>query len=256
MENHPPTETKDRWTIAIVVGLSLAYGLLVVCVALFLAFDWQYLPANGAKEPASTATPPHILAAQPASDVKVTREDFSSNIRNWSAYYYDSKVEARDGKLFIESFVHNQLAMAYCESCSFVISSNPRLESPFYLQADFSSDKYTAQYYGLIFSLLIDDGSCYAFEIDPSTQTYILAKRIDGAWIHLQRASSNSIDTYPATNTLGIDFSAGTMVLYINGKSITTYVDKSPLAGGKIGAIVDDAGFVVSMDNLFAYHKK
>jgi len=205
--------------------------------------------------PTKTATPPHILVHPPAKDVKVTNDDFSNNLGEWAAYYRFTKVEVKDGKLFLESFDDGAFAIGYCDFCSFIVKSSHSLHSPYYLQADFNTEQKTSVSYGLAFNIIRETNSYYMFSINPALKTYRVNKVQDNQLVDLTLGSSNSIKSYPETNTLSVDFDAGIINLYINGQAVKSVTDKNPTDFGKVGVYVGDAGCKLIVDNLFAYHK-
>jgi hypothetical protein len=229
---------------------------MLACLSIMTFAYRESIPYVKNYFPGPTATPAHILVLQPADDVKVTNENFSNNLGEWSIYYRFSKAEVKDGKLFLESFEDNQSAIGYCYSCSFILRTNNYLRSPYYFQADFNTDRKVNTYYGLVFNIIREKDSYYEFTINPTLKTYNLDKFQDDEWVNLTTGESNLIRLYPETNTLSVDLDEGLIKLYINGQEITSARDKNPTDFGKIGAIVGDAGFKLIVDNLFAYHHK
>lgn len=203
--------------------------------------------------PTATATPAQILVGQPPAD-EIIREDFTNNRNNWASYYSMEKTEVRDGKLFLEAFSEDAVAMAYCETCPF--SSDNRLASPYYLQAEFASQTKIDTYYGLVFGLLYDENSYYAFLINPVKGSYSLLKLEKHEWSYLRYGESKLIRQYPNVNTLSVDFDQGVITLYINGTHVDSYADEAPNNSGAVGVISNATGFQLIVDNLFAYNKK
>ncbi len=257
-ENTPHNEEKTyvNWEkIFIYICMLMAFIMILTCLSVMTFAYRENIPYIQNYFPTPTATPPHILALQPADTVKVTNEDFSSNRSEWSIYYRFSKAEVKDGKLFLESFEHDEFAIGYCNSCSFVIRTNNYLRSPYYLQADFNTDQKMNSYYGLVFNIIKEKHSYYTFILNPTLKKYSLNKFQDDNWSNLASGESDLIRSYPETNTLSVDFEAGVINLYINGQVVTSTTDKNPTDFGKIGVFVGDSGFKLIVDNLFAYHK-
>ena len=258
-ENAPtvPEKNKKDWKKPVMVGcLFLSILLMAGCLGILTIISRQNIPYVQNYFPTQTATPPHILVGQPAASVKITKEDFLTNKNEWSSLYWYAKTEVKDGKLFLESFQDKEMAIGYCNLCSFVVSSNHALRTPYYLQADFNTDKKVDEPYGLIFSAVqAKENSYYIFVINPTSDFYAAIKVQNGKWENLTSGYSDLIKPYPETNALSVEVEAGHITLYINGQKLTDFIDKSPLADGQIGFIAGNAGFKLIVDNLFAYHK-
>lgn len=260
MAENSTLNTKEKtyvnWErIFVYTCIIMSFFIMLTCLSIMTFAYRKNIPYVQNYFPAPTATPPHILVLQPADNVKVTNDNFSNNLGEWSIYYRFSKAEVKDGKLFLESFEDNQSAIGYCYSCSFVVRTNNYLRSPYYLQADFNTDREINAYYGLVFNIIIEKNNYYQFMVNPTLKTYNLNKFQNYEWVTLTMGESSVIRPYPETNTLSVDFDKGIIKIYINGQAITSVTDKNPTDFGKIGAIVGDAGFKLIVDNLFAYHK-
>jgi hypothetical protein len=238
--------------------LSGSVLMILTCFAILIAIYKQKIPYVQNYFPTPTATPPHILLPQPASDVKVTNDDFSDNLGDWSVFYSLSKAEVKDGKLFLESFEDGGFAIGYCDFCSFVLSTNHSLRTPYYLQADFNTDKEVNEYYGLVFNVIREKHSYYIFAVNPIEKIYNLDKFQDDKWTNISSETdeSNVIRPYPETNTLSVDFEGKAITLYANGKMLISLTDENPTDMGKIGVFIGNRGFKLIVDNVFAYHRK
>ena len=248
------TTANRRKIILACAGLFVACCLALTGSGVFIIWDRENIPFLKSNTPTPSPAP-HILVGQPAGNIKITKDDFSTNGNEWSTLLHYAKAEVKDGKLYLESFTAGNIAIGYCEACSFVVITNPNLESPYYLQADFNTDVDTHHFYGLVFSMLTSQGTLYSFEIGPWSHTYEFYKHDTSGWTELLGQSSKSIKSFPATNTLSVKVDQGLITLYINGDTISSYTDKNPLNTGQVGVMVDDATFKLSVDNLFAYHQ-
>jgi hypothetical protein len=259
-DNTPPIPTKPSmpWKTLVIFGcFSISILTILACLSVVTIVYREKIPYVQNYFPTQTTTPPHIVIHPPDKDVKITSEDFSNNLNDWSTSYSLSKAEVKDGKLFLESFNNESFAISYCDNCSFVVKSNHSLQSPYYLQADFNTDHEANASYGLVFNIKRETPSYYyIFEINPTLKTYSLDKYQNNKWVYLSNGQSNLIRSYPETNTLSVDFEAGVINLYINGQAVTSATDKNPTDSGKIGVYVGDTGFKLIVDNLFAYHHK
>jgi hypothetical protein len=248
----------NNTSVVIMICSLLICMVLFACMMILAAIYRSEIPIVKNYFPAITptnTTVPHILVHTPSDNWPTLIEDFTTNQNNWNvAYYYDSKVEVKNGKLFIESFDRG-IAMATC-ACKRI--EDVRFNNTYYLQADLSPEKPTSKNYGLAFSIGIIDNydSFYEFSINPRQGRYYLQKQLGDDWIDLLSGSSKMIKTYPETNTLSVYFDHGSIELFINGEKITTYIDNDPINTGAIGFIANDSYFKLVVDNLFAYNKK
>jgi hypothetical protein len=178
----------------------------------------------------------------------VLKDDFSTNKNNWSAYYFNSKVEVKDGKLFLESYDSGSaVALTFYKP-----SPHQYFTGNYYLQADLTTEQGRTPEYGLVFS--VADGNYYQFIIAPFIQKYSLRKTVDAKWTDLKQGYSTIIKSSTEVNTLGVYFDRGNIEAFINGQQVMTYQDKDPLTQGRLGLYIDNAGFKLIVDNFFAYN--
>jgi hypothetical protein len=255
MASTTPPGRKHRWkrpagcAAAAVIGAALLIAVALYFVPGGPGFSFLTRPASTA-----TAKPPQILVGHPPSGAMITSDDFSNNRNDWSIYYAFAKAEVADGELSVESLQKGSLALAYCASCTFVQADNLFLATPYYVQADFRINRDTDKWYGLVFSMLPSQGTYYIFQLNPRKGEYHISRQDEG-WTTLASGSSRAIRPYPQANTLSVAFADGKITGYINGEAVTTCTDTNPLDLGKVGAIVDDAGVKLTVDNLFAFHR-
>ena len=251
MEDEPGLD----WKKPLIFGcLFIPLLISFTCLSILAITYRQQIPYVQNYFPTKTAPPPSILVNQPDKDAKITSDDFSTNQNNWSTRFALSKAEVKDGKLFFEAFKGNTYSMAYCNSCWFVVKSNQTLTNPYYLQADFNTDKKTDGRYGLVYNISNTLSSYYIFVINPTSGIYSVYK-LDDDWRELSSGPSDLIKPSPEINTLSLEFNAGAIRFYINGQTLTSVTDPHPLKDGKIGVYVEGTGFKLIVDNLFAYHK-
>lgn len=259
-------------------GLSTAFA--INCILFLFAFRWfepdqlslsdRYFPSATATitststltptltptrtpRPTRTNTPtstitttPHVLIT-PAGGEMVFEERFDSDEQDWYAYFNNSTVLVEDGKLTLQSEESGKIGIAFCTHC-------PTLADPFYFQAEVSTVENTIDPYGLAFCSPGFGSDFYVFQINPRTHLYDLYKHSAQGWKSLViMKSSQAINAFPGTNTLGVQFDRGQINLFINNMQVNSYQDDEPLECRKSGFIVNGGGFDLLADNIFAY---
>ena len=189
---------------------------------------------------------PQILVHLPENKSLIKFEDFSSNIRNWSLYYPNGKVEVINGKMILQSNLSNHAAIG--ERHDFI-----SVYENYYVQADFTTDIATRLPYGLVFGMNDSLGTYYLFFINPQAQAYYLLKNLSGEWNELIPFSRGKIRPYPEVNTLSAYYVKGNIELFINGELVASYLDEQPLQYVGVGAYVTGSGYRLIVDNFFAY---
>lgn len=203
-------------------------------------------------QPAATPTPPvavtpQILVNPPDELWRIKKDDFSSNIREWSIVFSKGKIEIIGGKLVLQGHFPDRI----------MIGSAPSLFVPdadkYYAQADFSADTDSFATYGLVFGLDYSLGSFYVFEINQQARSAILLRQTGGQWTELAFIENIPSNPYPEPNTLSAFMDNGRIDLYLNGEPIHTYVDENPLQATQFGAYVSGNEVRVIVDNFFIY---
>ena len=197
--------------------------------------------------PTATMTPtPHVLIT-PAQSQTVFNETFASNDGKWYGYYNGSKVAVKDGRLTLRSDERGYIAIALCTNC-------PGLNDEFYFQAEVSTAADTPEFYGLAFCSAGYGDDYYVFQVGPRYKQYELHKHSATGWETLIDSQyAPSLNDFPLSNTLGLYFEHGQMELYINNTNVISYQDTKPLTCRKAGLYVNDGGFDMVVDNIFAY---
>jgi len=191
-------------------------------------------------------TTPHVLIP-PLMNETVFTEQFETNDQNWYAYYSDNTTEVKDSRLVIRSDKKGYIGLALCTTC-------PLFRESFYFQAEVSSLTLTPESYGLAFCSSGYDSDFYAFQINPQTRTYDLYKHSAQGWETLLKIKFTPLlNKFPVTNILAVLFDRGTIELYINATQVNTYQDLEPLSCRRFGFYVNDGGFDMTVDNVFAY---
>ncbi len=254
---------------------ALGCGLLFVLAFLFFRPDEQtlvdqYFPSatptqTATRRPTATATPsptltptktltltptitstPHVLIT-PARGETVFNETFDTNERKWYGYYTDSPVDIQNGKLTLGSKHRGYSAIAFCTTC-------PALDDAFYYQAEVSTLTNTGEFYGLAFCSPGYGLDFYLFQVNPRRRQYELNKHTATGWQTLITSQyAPSLNGFPVTNILGIGFDHGQMEFYLNDVHVISYQDENPLDCRRAGFYVNDAGFDMIADNVFAY---
>lgn len=251
-ENVSQERPKFRW-ITILAGVCLTFLYIFLCVfATMTGFVYaDQLPhlSNDSSTPTVATVPtPKILVHPPDNKTTVKFENFSSNVRDWSLYYPNGKVETINGKLIIQSNLVGHYIIG--NNQNFISTSDT-----YYVQADFTTDRSTYEPYGLIFGMNNHISAFYVFSISPDANAYQLYKYDVGEWKQLIPFSSTKLLRYPDANTLSVYFDKGNIELYIDGNLVASFFDKQPLQFSGVGAFVENSGYRVIVDNFFAYSK-
>lgn len=249
-------ETSPKPNRAIIIGCSVsAVFIFCIVMAALLVVYRSNIPVvknyfqTATPIPTPTLTPtPHILVYEPDPNDRVLTENFTTNKNNWSTFYSPGKVEVNNGILSAESFERDGIAIAHC----FCENEYQHFTDKYYLQADVSTDRVTANNYGLIFGLA-GTGDFYEFTI--STQKRFHLEKWNGDWAYLAEGVSPAIRNYPESNTLSVYFNQGKIELFINGEKVTTYKDRTPTSG-QIGFVLYGMNFKLLVDNLFVYRDR
>jgi hypothetical protein len=261
MNNLDPTP-RDKRDTHWVTGLAGVYLVLlyVAACAIISVFGYvrreqipgvrNYFPTH-VPTPTYTPVPPHILVHQPPGNAVVLDDNFDSNKYNWNAFYWYSKVEVLNGKLFLLSDRPGYNGLAEIGYNSPVAPA-----TKYYIQADLSTDVSTYQAYGLVFGLDDTTEVFYLFEIMPQTGGYRLMSHYRGNSKELVPLKFATVRPFPESNTLGAYYDHGNIQLYINGIQVTTYDDPSPADNGIFGTFVEGSGYTLIVDNFFAYNDK
>ncbi len=236
--------------------ISALYALICLCLGIYASIFHQQISTipNYFLKIAPTPSSTPIVHQLTAGD-KVYKDNFLDNTGLWSGIGSNSEVSIKDGKLFLKSLHKGASGFAECGKC-------PKLTSPYFIQADFSTLEPTDERYGIAFSA--DDsypgddalGSCYLFQIDAKNGSYELYKFLNSTWIlHISR-NSDSIKPHPETNTLGVSMDNDLIVFLINGEIVDTYQDSGTTMNfGYYWVFGNDAGFTLILDNLYTYGK-
>jgi hypothetical protein len=227
--------------------------LVVLCVLLLggMAF-WGYhqVSTKNSPTPTPTAVPtPHILVHVPTEKKNVKYDDFSSDKNEWELYYRHGKVETVNGKLIVQANAEN----------AFVIVTSDKLApsgSKYYVQADFSTDVYSTDSYGLIFGLNDSLDTCYAFEMWPKNGGFRLQKANGGGWNDIVPLTSHATSRYPDPTTLSVYFDKGNIELYINGELVSKFTDPDFFQSTGVGLFMDGAGHRLIVDDFYVYGEK
>lgn len=254
MEEKASKETpKARW-VTILAGGCLAILYVYLCIFATIAGfihkeRFPNLNHYSSTPTVSNRSTPEILVHPPDKKNMIRFEDFSSNIRDWSLYYPNGKVEVINGKLVLQSSI----------SGNSIIGENENFISrgeTYYVQADFTTDINTFQQYGLVFGMNSRLNAYYLFSVAPAARGYQLFKYNSGEWNELIPFSSTDLLRYPDTNTLSVYFDKGNIEIYIDGNLMSSYMDKQPLQFTGMGAFVGNSGYRLIVDNFFAYTEK
>jgi hypothetical protein len=243
---------QDGGGIRIVVGcMSALYVFICLCFGVYVYIFRQQIPVVQNYFPTITPTPTATpVTHKPTNGEKIFKDDFSNNQNGW--YGEDlplTLLEINNGKLRLKSLNTGASGYAYCQSC-------PILTSPYYIQADLSTDRPTKETYGIGFSSVDFHSVFYLFEITTEPPAYNLYKYKNQTWTRRISRETDLIKLYPSVNTLGISLDHDLITLYINGEIVDTYEDTGSVMGsGKFWPYVDDVGFTLILDNLYTYGK-
>lgn len=245
---------KFRWATRLAGGYLIFLFLLLIAFALFIILGHRQELSSmaGFPTPVRTATSiptPQILVRAPSDPGSIRFEDFQSDVRDWSLYYPNGKVQTVNGKLILQSYTRDEPVMAY--ERQFIPAG-----SPYYVQADFTTDRNADRPYGLVFGFDQSLDTYYAFEILPQFRQFTLIKHSVEKWNPVVPSSFGEMRPYPAVNTLSAYVDGGRIQVYINGTSVASYTDPQPYPSGDVGVYVGDSACQLIVDNFFAYSEK
>lgn len=245
---------QNRWWIIAFAVMAVLYGLVCLGIGGILFAARQQIPAIQEYFPTPTSIPtatPH--APQPAKGDKIIKDDFSSNSNQWFRPNESSSINnvyLKDGKLLLSSQQVNNYAVAQCTRC-------PSLTSPYFIQADFSTQQETDKSYGFIFSSgTAAHSNFYLFDIDAKNKRFYLYKYQSQTWMLRASNDSSLIEAYPQVNTLAVSMDGDLIGMYINGTQVENYTDTgNSINSGIFEFYVGDAGLTVVVDNFYVYGK-
>ncbi|HUI88517.1 MAG TPA: hypothetical protein VLX61_07295 [Anaerolineales bacterium] len=256
MDTPPNKQTSYALEIGVAVGYGVLFcGMIVACTALSMIFLRKPVAAQTvgiANLPPLTPSP-HVSAAVLDQAPKLLDENFDDDRNDWidaSAWggTGSSREDVHDGKLFFASLQTNSglpYVLATCKPCG-------SLNQPYFLAADIATDRTTDQAYGIVFHKGGNPGSFYAFMIDEETKNYYVLAADN--WMLRTSGESDLIQSYPASNTLGIYVQEDRVEFYINQKIVDSYQETgNSFETGAIGFCVDGPGFTMIADNLHIY---
>jgi hypothetical protein len=228
--------------------------VLFFCVAFTLCSTFYYLtylqpkpvPINAFATSLPPITPtPHILLGSQPNMPQVFKDDFHNDSHGWASTGEDSRTQVTLGKLLFESRKDNSYAFTGCRYC-------PTLDTPFYLEADFSTGKATDRGFGIYFNF--DDknnGSFFLFRINPEARKYYFYHGSNDGWSIRAAGKSSEIQSFPAANTLGVYADEDTVELYVNGKIVDSYKQSGySFQKGNFGFYIDGSDYQLIVDNL------
>jgi hypothetical protein len=194
-----------------------------------------------------TITPtPHVYFTPVPGDTLIT-DNFNTNQLEWDTYFSGNTAEVRDGRLFIKSDQAGYIGMAICRGC-------PDFDKAFYFQAEIVPERITSTPGGLTFCVSRTAGKFYTFMVNPANSTFSLQKAMNNTWQDLIPVTlTDMLNTYPATNTLGVFYDRGTIKLYINEHLVTSITDPEPLFCKWVGVMISNSPVEMTADNFFAY---
>src|SRR5258708_20594749 len=194
----------------------------------------------------SAPTPtPHISVNYQAGTNSVFKDDFSDNRNDWINDEQPANLVVKDGRLSFGSSDQD----TYATSISAVAAY---LDQPYYLQADLAVDKQTAEGYGIIFEVHYGNNEFFLFQINPESKQYYLYHHLNDSWSLRMAGITESIQSYPAVNTLGIYVNKDYLEFYINHKIVGTYQDSgTSFESGEGGFFVDNSGFQLMVTDFF-----
>lgn len=246
------TGKQVKYTIEFIVVI----GYILFCVLLFACLGFYFVnvlqqPAlkNEFAESLPPTTPtPHILFTDQLETATILfKDDFDDDQNGWVNGQGESKEQVKNGKLTFESLIENNYSIAGCRSCTYMVW-------PYYFEADFSTDRATDQSYGIVFKLSYTNDYFYLFEINPEVKKYFLYYHIQGEWYLLASGHSILIQSYPASNILGLYVKKDTLELYINRAIVDSYTDAgNSFHSGLFGFYVNNSGPQIIIDNLRVY---
>lgn len=224
------------------------------CLASILCYTFYFLtylvpkpaPINtfATQLPPTTPTP-HIVPGTQQHMTEIFKDDFSNDSHSWAVADDNTRTQVTLGKLLFESRKENFYSFAGCGYC-------PSLDTPFYLQADFSTGKATDRGFGIYFNFdYKGNGSFFLFRINPEARKYYFYHGGNAGWTVRAAGESSEIKSFPDTNTLGIYANQDTVELYVNGMIVDSYKQSGySFQKGNFGFYVDGPNFQLVVDNL------
>lgn len=174
-------------------------------------------------------------------------DPFDNNFWGWVMGNDRSLVSIKDGSLFLLSNRLGYEALAVCGNC-------PLLNDAFYYQVQVLPVHFTYSMHGMAFCVSENNDHYFLFQVDSVNKQFNLLKVApDGSLVLISRKRSDSIQVFPNSNTLAVDYSGGQMSLYINGTLADSFVDPDSHACKKVGIYVDFGLVEITADNVYLY---
>jgi hypothetical protein len=247
------TEPSKRSSYLVEFTIGVGY-ILFFCLALAFCSTFYYIsyqqsrpsPINAFATSLPATTPiPHLLPAEAKNASEIFKDDFSDDSHSWEDSDDISSEEVTLGKLLFKPVNENSYAFATCGYC-------PYLETPFYLQADFSTGKTTDKGFGIYFNYDEQkNNNLFLFRINPEARRYYFYQGDNDGWSLLAAGDSSEIHAFPAVNHLGIYANKDLVELYINGKLIDSYRQSGHVFHkGDFGFYTDGSDAQLVIDNL------
>ena len=190
--------------------------------------------------PTITPTPDIFLTAIQESN-PIFKDGFDSNQNNWEAEFRNNTVNVANGTLILRSKEKGFVGTSYCSSC-------PDSGDSFYFQAKVFIRADTSQRFGLAFCKEPDSQNYYTFSINQKHNTFDFFKHSSRGWEILARnRSSPATKKYPDTNSLGVFFEHGKIILYVNNTLTYSYQDDKPFNCNRLGFFVSNG-----ISNMYA----
>jgi len=245
------TNPKTNYLAGFIIGVGY---ILFFCLALTLCSTFYYLselqpqssPINTFATSLPPTTPtPHIVPAEQKNADEIFKDDFSDDSHAWAGSDDVSRENVTLGKLLFESLNKDSYAFTGCGYC-------PQLQSPFYLQADFSTGKATDRGFGIYFNYEDNQsGDFFLFRINPEARKYYLFQGDKDGWSLLAAGESSEIKSFPNVNTLGLYANRDVLEMYVNGKIIDSYKQSGHVFHkGDFGFYIDGSDAQLVIDNL------
>src|SRR5689334_17021691 len=138
------SQKQFRYTTEVIVTSGY---LIFLCLASILYLTYIYSFTNNLQKHSSqvntfatnlppTTPTPHISSVDQLSANKIFEDNFTDDKNHWSLNKDIFKEYVADGKLYFQSNYKGNYAFTGCGAC-------PKLEKPFYLQADLATDTAT-----------------------------------------------------------------------------------------------------------------
>jgi hypothetical protein len=246
-------KSRTGYTPEIIVGagyLLFFAALVVACVASLLI---MYRPTasrqSAAPTPSQPVTPtPHILSTPAAGAPGVFADQFNDNSNAWGYIYNPaSSLSVKDGELSLAPARSEGYAIATCAPCQ-------KIDQPYYVQAEFSTDKPTDAGYGVIVRLYSYGSAFHLFFINTESRTYGFYFHVSNTWYMLAAGSSNAIRAFPAANVIGVYAKHSLLEFYMNGQFIDSFQDDgTSFDTTGIGFYVDGTAPTLFIDNLILH---